>query len=229
MAKRQPETGPDGQPDSPPGGQPNEQPDEQLLSAFAGGDAAALGALAERHERALIGLAVGVLGSEELAKEAVQEAWVRVIRHAGTFKGRSSFKTWMYRIVINRCKDIREKEGRSGGRGMTASRSGGQEQEVSAKGAGQLASETQLGSGSSMAVAELNGTLRRAVDELEERKRMAVLVCYHEGITHEAAAEILGVPLGTLKSRLNAALKELRVEMGEMGASHGQEGLENKR
>lgn len=172
--------------------------DEQLLASFAAGDTAALGALAERHERALLGFARGVLGGEDLARDAVQDAWVRVIRHAGSFKGRSTFKTWMYRIVINRCNEIKGK----GRRRLAAL----------PMDAGEPAAHTPAAEHS---VAELNGTLARAVDELDERKRMAVLLCYHEGITHELAAEILGVPLGTLKSRLNAALNQLRGRLSE--------------
>jgi DNA-directed RNA polymerase specialized sigma24 family protein len=53
------------------------------------------------------------------------------------------------------------------------------------------------------------------VDELGEAKRMTVLLCYHEGITHEIAAKILQVPVGTVKSRLNAALRELRGRIEE--------------
>ena len=172
--------------------------DEQLLASFAAGDTAALGALAERHERALLGFARGVLGGEDLARDAVQDAWVRVIKHAGSFKGRSTFKTWMYRIVINRCNEIKGK----GRRRLAAL----------PMDAGDPAAPAHRAQHS---VAELNGTLARAVDELDERKRMAVLLCYHEGITHELAAEILGVPLGTLKSRLNAALNQLRGRLSE--------------
>jgi len=57
---------------------------------------------------------------------------------------------------------------------------------------------------------ERNQTLRDAVERLAEPKREVVLLCYHEGMTHELAATVLEIPLGTLKSRLHAALKELR-------------------
>jgi RNA polymerase sigma-70 factor (ECF subfamily) len=105
--------------------------DEALLRAFAGGERGALGELAARYERSLLGFARGVLRSEDLACDAVQEAWVRVIRHAETFRGRSSFKTWMYRIVINRCNDIRSGAERRGlqsvGTGRRMSRMRGRE------------------------------------------------------------------------------------------------------
>jgi RNA polymerase sigma-70 factor (ECF subfamily) len=56
--------------------------------------------------------------------------------------------------------------------------------------------------------------LRTAVGRLDEDRRLVVLLCYHAGMTHAQAAEILDLPLGTLKSRLHAALTELRAMLG---------------
>ena len=82
--------------------------DEQLLKNFAAGERAALGDLACRYELPLLGLAAGLLdGRRHLALDAVQETWLRVIRFAGNFNGRSSFKTWLYRIAINQCHSLR--------------------------------------------------------------------------------------------------------------------------
>src|SRR5258708_5686403 len=84
--------------------------DESLLTEFAGGDRAALGGLARRYERALLGLATGLLeGRADMACDAVQETWVRVIRFADKFNGRSSFKTWLYRIAINQCRTVKSR------------------------------------------------------------------------------------------------------------------------
>ncbi|MHC4137655.1 MAG: RNA polymerase sigma factor, partial [Planctomycetota bacterium] len=82
--------------------------DEQLLSAFVDGDREALGELARRHEQALLGLARGLLGGQSAsALDAVQETWMRVIRYGSSFNGRSTVKTWLYRIAVNRCRDLR--------------------------------------------------------------------------------------------------------------------------
>lgn len=80
--------------------------DEQLLKAFTRGDRAALGELAKRHERALLNLAWGMLGSRERAVDAVQETWLRVIRYAAGFNGNSSVRTWLYRIAVNQCRSM---------------------------------------------------------------------------------------------------------------------------
>ena len=80
--------------------------DEDLLRAFARGRKSALAELARRHERPLLGFASGLLAgrSDRVACDVVQETWLRVIRYADSFDGRSGFKTWLYRIAINQCK-----------------------------------------------------------------------------------------------------------------------------
>lgn len=173
------------------------QTDEQLLATFAGGQTLALGHLARRYEALLLGLASGLLGGrQDLACDAVQESWVRVIRFAGKFDGRSSFKTWIYRIVINQCRNIRSSRPREVGAPATEPHGPAE------SGPARLAE-----------AAETNHALRNAVDSLPEEKRVVVLLCYHQGMTHEQAAEILDVPLGTIKSRLHGALEQLRARL----------------
>lgn len=175
--------------------------DELLLARFLKGDRAALGALATRYEPLLLGLAAGILrGRTDLARDAVQDAWIKVIRHGRSFAGNSSFKTWVYRIVINRCRDLLEREQRASkyaDPGLRPSDSSVEPPPI-------LASQHT----------ELNGTLRSAVDRLAESHRLIILLCYHRGLTHTEAAEVLAIPVGTLKSRLNAALTELRNSLG---------------
>jgi len=172
--------------------------DSALLSEFVHGRRAALGELARRHEQDLLGLATGMLGGRrDLAGDAVQETWVRVIRFGHRFNGRSSFKTWLYRIAINQCRTLI----------VPASRS------TAVVGADNLEDEPDDGvndPGATAQESERNILLRRAVERLGTEKRDILLLCYHQGLTHEHSAEILEIPVGTLKSRLSAALKELR-------------------
>jgi RNA polymerase sigma-70 factor (ECF subfamily) len=172
---------------------PTEPSDEALLSAFAAGDESALGELARRYETALLGLARGMLGGRnDLARDAVQETWVRVMRYGHGFQGRSSVRTWLYRIAINRCRDLAARDAR---RHPPVARRGDAGPPPPAGPTDDLA------------------TLQRAVDELAAAQREAVLLCYHRGMTHTLAAEILDIPVGTLKSRLHAALGALREEL----------------
>jgi len=178
-----------------------EPTDEQLLAAFTAGDRDALGMLATRYEGPLLGLASGLLaGSRSLAADAVQEMWLRVIKKATGFQGRSSVKTWLYRILINTCHDLRNRQPVNLGPAAAV--------------------ENALSDASLSAAAQDppdpthdTGPLRAALESMTEPRRLTLLLCYHAGMRHELAADILGVPLGTLKSRLHAALKELRTRL----------------
>lgn len=174
--------------------------DEQLLRDFARGRESALGHLARRYEGSLLGVARGVLGGrEDLARDAVQDAWLRVISAARGFEGRSSVKTWLYRIVVNRALDLRAKVSATPMPAPPA---------AVASALGALESDERL------------IDLRRAVDALPGEARLLLILCYHDGLSHAEAAEVLGLPQGTLKSRLHAALSELRTRL----APHAHEG-----
>jgi RNA polymerase sigma-70 factor, ECF subfamily len=176
--------------------------DESLLSQFAQGDRCALEELASRYETALLGLARGLLnGNSDHAADAVQETWLRVIRYAASFRGQSSFKTWIYRIVINQCYNIRKKR--------TSIRSA----EPSTLPAGRSTPANPESSLEPRFTEDEHQRLRDEVAHLAEDRRLLLLLCYHDGFTHQQAAEILEIPVGTLKSRLHAALNELRRRM----------------
>ncbi len=179
------------------------QDDLALLRAFSKGDTKALSTLADRYEAPLYGLALAILRhNDPIARDAVQETWLRVIRHCGTFAGKSSVKTWLYRITINRCNDLRKRESREGEAARDAHDSATPVAEP-------LAPDITN---------DLQHAVRIATDKLQDEARLLLLLCYHRGLTHEEAAKVLDIPLGTLKSRLNASLTKLREAM----ASHAE-------
>ena len=166
-------------------------PDERLLEAFVAGDDDALGQLAERHERAMLGLARGLLGDEQQAMEAVQDTWVRVIRGAASFRHQASVKTWMYAILTNQCRDIRSRERSRRRRERTR----------------RVPEAGDTGR-------HLSARVIEAVAGLEEPGRETLILCYQSGMTHSQAAGVLGVPIGTIKSRLHKAMSRLREQLG---------------
>ncbi len=169
--------------------------DLDLVKRIARRDVAALETLASRYEPMLLGLARGLLSNDfNTACDAVQDCWVRVIRSAKGFRGDCEVRTWLYRIVVNRCHDLRAR----------ASLSVNEE----------TAPPAPLPTDS-------HAELRRAVDRLSHEQRLLVLLCYHSGLTHPQVADVLGIPEGTVKSRLNAALASLRRTLGEEPSSNG--------
>ncbi|MCL4221522.1 MAG: sigma-70 family RNA polymerase sigma factor [Phycisphaerales bacterium] len=172
------------------------QPDDDLalLRCFVKGDSAALGELAGRYERALLGLARGLLGgSHALAEEAVQDAWVRVIASSAMFEARCEVRTWLYRIVINRCRDLARKSRREMPHGQPRASVPLPESE------------------------EFDMRVREAVRNLPIDQREALMLSMH-GLSDSLCAEVLDIPAGTLKSRIRAARTTLRRTLSEARA-----------
>lgn len=92
---------------------PAEHSDLRLVERLRSGDEAAFVALVERYHPALMRVAQIYVSSRAVAEEIVQETWVGVIQGLGRFEGRSSLKTWIFRILTNRARTRREREGRS--------------------------------------------------------------------------------------------------------------------
>ena len=89
------------------------QEDARLLEALRGGDEAAFAILLERYHSALVRLAMAYVGDRAVAEEVAQETWLGVLRGLDRFEGRSSLKTWIFRILTNRAKTRGERESRT--------------------------------------------------------------------------------------------------------------------
>lgn len=87
--------------------------ERRLLDALRAGDEAAFAGLVVRYQPALLRLAMAFVSSRAIAEEVVQDTWVGVIEGLGRFEGRSSLKTWIFRILTNRARSRGEREGRS--------------------------------------------------------------------------------------------------------------------
>lgn len=88
--------------------------DATLVARLRDGDETAFAELVRRHQPALLRLAESTVGSRDVAQEATQETWLAVLRGIKNFEGRSSFKTWVFHILLNRAKTARHKEDRAG-------------------------------------------------------------------------------------------------------------------
>ena len=121
---------------------------------------------------------------------------MRVIRYGASFNGQSSLKTWLYRVLVNQCRDLSKRVGAPAEDDQDA-----RDESVDAASA-ETGDDTRV--------------LRDAVSNLQAEKREIVLLCYHQALSHSQAAEVLGIPIGTLKSRLHAALTELRATLTAM-------------
>jgi RNA polymerase sigma-70 factor, ECF subfamily len=160
--------------------------DESLLAAHLRGDPRAFGVLVSRHERRIYGLCLRILGNREDAEDATQEAFLAALRKAATFRRAAAFSTWLYRIAVNAATD----QGRRRGRSRLTT--------LDPEDAGVVADQgPDLGESVTAAVA-----VQTALARVPEEFRVAVVLCDLYRVPYADAAQILEIPVGTVKSRV---------------------------
>jgi RNA polymerase sigma-70 factor (ECF subfamily) len=175
--------------------------EKALIAAAQGGDVHAFNRLVRSYQRLAYNLAYRVLGEAENAADATQDAFVSAFRAIGQFRG-GSFKAWVLRIVTNECYDqLRRKQRRP-----EESLDGlGVEPDHSA-----TFMDTQELPEDHALRQELSGMIQAELMKLPADQRMVVVLSDIQGYSYEEIAEITGVALGTVKSRLNRGRGKLR-------------------
>ena len=186
----------------PPGTSP---PDAALVQQARDGDTAAYAALVERYQERAVRLAFSVLRHWEDARDASQEAFVKAYRQLGGFRQEAAFATWLYRIVMNTCRDAQRRARLRRWVSLDAP--------VDQTGEESLLFEPPSRDAPPDAQAadrELGGALTRAIDRLPERQREAFILKHLEGLRIEEVAAVLGCAPGTVKAHLFHAAAKLQ-------------------
>jgi RNA polymerase sigma-70 factor, ECF subfamily len=190
--------------------------DAELLTRLRGGDEQAFVMLVERYQMSMLRLATSMTGSWPLAEEAVQDTWMGVVRGIERFEGRSSFKTWLFRILANRVRSARAKEERrapSWSAAVDPSRFDASGQWAEPVAPWEADVEDRVVAASFVPV------LRNALRELPPGQREVVLLRDVEGLSSDEACKVLSIRPGNqriLLHRGRAGLREkLIAEIGE--------------
>jgi RNA polymerase sigma-70 factor (ECF subfamily) len=163
--------------------------DEDLVRSFLSGDRAAFAALVERHERRVYNIALRMTGREEDARDATQDAFLAVLRKISTFRGEAAFTTWLHRVTVNACYDVLRKRGRQP---ML-------EREIA---------DDRPGVGPSPVpdhadATDLSIDVQRALLQVPEDFRVVMILHDVRDLPQDEVAHVLGLPVGTVKSRLH--------------------------
>jgi RNA polymerase sigma-70 factor (ECF subfamily) len=175
--------------------------DRRLIADCLNGQTAAFGELVRRYQDRLYNTVFRLLGRAEDAQDVVQEAFLHAYQSLGSFKGDSRFFTWIYRIAINTAISLKRKQ-RS-----TISIDARQEQGGTLE---PLDMSEYSQPEHALAQAEEERLLQDALGRLSPEHRMVLVMKDIEGQKYEEMAEILEVPIGTIRSRLHRARLELR-------------------
>ena len=188
------------------------QGDRDLVIAASKGDVEAFAKLVRDYSSLVYRVSLRLLGNDD-AQDASQEVWVRVWRNIRSFRGESAFSTWLYRITVNTCLSIRQKQSRRDERELG--------DEVP------YISEPPGGDADPEAVAlntERREELQDALQHVRAEHRAALVLRHMEGLSYAEIAEVLQVPNGTAKGWVSRGRAAMLVVLAEKdGLRHNEE------
>jgi RNA polymerase sigma-70 factor (ECF subfamily) len=182
--------------------------DASLVERCSAGEEAAYAELVGEHQRMVVQLAVNLLGDRDEALDLSQEVFLRVFRMIHQFRGRSSLRTWIYRIAVNQARN-RHRFWRRRRRADQVSL------DAHVARHGDLVACGEPWPDRVLAQKELAAHLRQALERLPFDQRTAIVLREIDGLSYEEIAYSLGVAVGTVKSRLTRARQALRAALGE--------------
>ena len=179
------------------------KPDQELIAECLSGQTHAFGDLVARYQNRLFNTLVGVLGSVEDAHDVAQEAFVNAFQKLNTFRGHSAFYSWLFRIALNSAVSQKRKQRAVVSIDAAREQSGDEPIDRHPAARPEHALETN----------ERQIAVRAALAELAEEFRTALILKEMEDLSYEEISEIVGCPIGTVRSRIHRARAELRVKL----------------
>lgn len=178
--------------------------DAQLIAETLNGKPAAFGELVHKYQDRLYNTLVHVVGSREDARDVVQEAFVQAFVKLDSFQQTSAFYTWLYRIAFN----VAISRGRKKRPTVSVERT--------REAGGHEPADRRAGPSEQIEQEERRRQVRQAIAALSEEHRAVVILREIDGCCYETIAEILDLPVGTVRSRLHRARLQLRDQLKEV-------------
>jgi RNA polymerase sigma-70 factor (ECF subfamily) len=184
-------------------------PDDELVLKAQQGDVHAFDQLVERYHGKIYGLTYNMCSNREDAEALTQEVFVKAYEALPRFKGKSSFYTWVYRIAVNKTINYRKKRNRKRALSLDSF-----DQDIKTDDV--YHDLTTKGSPlRNISLSELQIKLNEALQNLSEKHRTVVVMHDMQGIPHEEIAKIVGASVGTVRSRLFYARRQMQSELSE--------------
>lgn len=173
--------------------------DTQIIERTLRGETEAFNLLVHRWERHIYGLTLRMLGRDDEARDATQETFLSAYRNLPKFRGEAKFSSWIYRIALNICNT------RLRGRSKNVV-SIDEQQEVSGF---ELAADTDDLAGG-IQKEQIARHVRKALQGLPAEMRQVIVMKEYEGLKFSEIADVLGIPISTVKTRMYTGLSEMR-------------------
>lgn len=191
--------------------------DEWLMQSYLDGDEACFGVLIHRYERELFSYLRRMLVDASLAEDVFQNTFLQVHVKRHLYEVGRPFRPWLYTIATHQAIDAMRRNQRHQRPSLNTEYAGSDEDSV-----GSLLEMLSSDSADPSQHAERNerkAMVRSAVDRLAEHMRMVVVLSYYQGMKYKEIADILQIPVGTVKSRLHAAIRRLGEQWEQLGLS----------
>ena len=180
--------------------------DADLVQRFKEGDRRAFTEIVRRYQDRVYSLCLRWMNDEQIAKEVAQDVFIALFKALERFRGDARLSTWIYRVVVNHCKNRRlYRKRRHVTRHEPLEGTRRDDDDVPAR---QIAAS---GPGSDVSIhqSEAEHLIREALDQLDDEQRQIIVLRDIEDLSYEEISEILGLARGTVKSRLHRARAQL--------------------
>lgn len=174
--------------------------DNHLIDRVLGGEADAFGVLVRRWERPIYGLTFRMLGHSEDARDATQETFLSAYTNLKNFRGDAKFSSWLYRIALNVCHSRLRRKTRKGDTSL--------EQQFEDVGFEPPAESTDADE--ALLGKQVGAHVRKALAAIPAEMRQVIVMKEYEELKFHEIAEILDIPVSTVKTRMYTGLRELR-------------------
>lgn len=184
--------------------------EKKLIKQSISGDVSSFEQLINQYQKMAYNVAYRIMGNEEDAKDMTQEALIKVYKKLKTFRMDASFSTWLYRIVMNTCKDdLRKKKMKTISIDKTYDTGSGEVQmEIE---------DDKLGPEDRLIQKETQGFVQEALQEIPEANRIVLVLRDIKGMSYDEISEVLDLPKGTVKSRINRGRQALKDVINKKG------------
>jgi len=179
--------------------------DDQIIARILAGETDAFNHLVRRWERPIYALSLRMLGHDEDARDVCQETFLAAFRNLRKFRGDSKFSSWLYRIALNACHSRLRKQGVATEHSIDHQDDDGYRYDIADPAAEHLVDRLHRDERASM--------VRKALQALPVEMRQVIIMKEYEELTFAEIAEILQVPISTIKSRLYTGLQQMRIRL----------------
>ena len=187
--------------------EPEIRADEELLVAHLDGDGSAFPELMDRYKNELLHFLIRFVGSKAAAEDVFQETFLQIHISGATFDPKRRFKPWLFTIAANKGRDWHRKHSKRTVMSLSQEIGGGEGE--TARFIDLMESDTELPDADLLNSEQIND-VRKAVDELPSHLREILLLNYFQQMSYVQISDSLEIPLGTVKSRLHAAVAAFR-------------------